>query len=194
MSETPAPSATDQSDSHNFRPNFELPFRLRAFAELQKLAPALRAKHQANLRESNLPEEIDPNWNHIPFKDDSPRTELLLPTIGSDSAAPFYVNLPDDDDPLMQIGLRVFSDGSPYIADGDDVEGLSSYDAFFGSELAPFIVHGNAIDIDPKQPLGEQVAAIPNKRKLTDQECEDIVRLIASNLDNTSSGLYADNL
>jgi hypothetical protein len=172
-----------------FKPEFEHPFHVRAFSEINNLVPILKQKQREVVSDPEDIKDLDSGWSLIRFNER--RLPLELPSIGSDEVELYYVTYPNNEYPLIDVGLRTYADNSPKVSDEDLHEGfnVNGYNVFLGAELKPFIVHWDDYEIQTDQPLGEQVADLKGKRFLSDDECEGIVNLVKSNINEVSDKL-----
>jgi hypothetical protein len=143
-----------------------------------------------------FPEETAPD---TPFKEEdliesvyfdtaNPR-ELALPSIGSDAIViddVFFETITSDTASVLSrgsehshsvVGLSttLFSEGSPFVADGDDLELGNTYKIYVGPEQPPCIVQGLQIETGRTHEWHEA-----NMRYLGDEECAQIMGLLPS--------------
>jgi hypothetical protein len=167
-----------------FKPELEGPFRFRAFHELEKMLPALKQKQREVVTIPEDIEDLNDGWSLILFTEK--KFLLELPTLGSDTSALTWIQYPKADDPLIEVSFETYYKDEPVTENDATGFPINGYTAFFGPELEPFIIHNTQLEIYINQPLGEQIADLPCKRKPTDKECEAIVNLVALNIDEVS--------
>jgi hypothetical protein len=170
--------------SSDFKPEFEYPYRFRAFDDLNRLISILKKKQLEVVTDPDDLNAINEGWYLIKFTEK--KFPLDLPIIGSDSVALDWVTYPNENDPLIELSFEAFSKGLPITE--NDVTGfpINGYTAFFGPELEPFIIHNNQLEIFTNQPLGEQIAELRGKLLPTDEECKGLVNLVSLNIDEVS--------
>lgn len=153
--------------------------------------------HRARAREHSHKhgEPISESYNHmVSFgeseqKNTSPRYNLGIASVGNDQLELYKAYLPynnndqeinklqQDENSYLIVSMYLYSDGSPYIADGDDLESEfgNGYQLILAPEMEPRLIQSK----DDGRPYTEQLSMYPTY-KLTDDECEKMLQLLAT--------------
>jgi len=122
----------------------------------------------------------------------APSLPLPLQTIGSDHAELGYfcfvitdeigynpVPVNSTEHRAIRVGIQLYADGSPFVADGDIIEEDGFYDVVVGKEMTPFIAQSVIVERYEWKDI--------DKRILSDEDCESIIPFLHESAQNPTA-------